>query len=118
MKLLRVLGSAFVLAALVALSFRTTSSTTSAPVAVPCTSSALAVAFTGQLKLTSMQQFGCEDRWAYAWATVGRGEHAIGVTQVLHYELATSRWEIVSRGRDCKASILPRDIYRLGCFSN
>jgi hypothetical protein len=68
--------------------------------------------------LASIQQYGCEGEWAYAWATVGTGEHAIGVTQVMHFERATHRWVFVSRGRDCKASILPSVVYRLGCFSN
>ncbi len=118
MKMTRVAATTVLLVALVVASFHATSSSSRAPEAIPCTSGALAVAFSGQLKLTSMQQFGCEGEWAYAWATVGTGQHAIGVTQVLHFDGTSSRWVIVSRGRDCKASVLPSVIYRLGCFSN
>jgi hypothetical protein len=118
MKTTRLIGATLLLVALVVASFHTTSSATSAPVAAPCTSDALAEAFTGQLSLTSMQRFGCEGQWAYAWATVGTGQQAIGVTQVLRFEPASARWVIVSRERDCKASILPSVVYRLGCFSN
>ncbi|HEY5092536.1 MAG TPA: hypothetical protein VII60_04660 [Acidimicrobiales bacterium] len=118
MKLTRLIVAMVLLAALVVASFHTTSSSYSSPVAAPCTSSALAGAFTSQFKLTSMQKFGCEGEWAYAWATVGTGEQAIGVTEVMRFEQASQRWVLVSRGRDCKASILPSIVYRLGCFSN
>ena len=118
MKIVRLAAAVVVLVALVVLSFRTTSSSTSAATPVPCTTSALGRAFGGQLRLSSIQNFGCEGEWAYVWATVGTGEHAIGVTQVMHFERATHRWVFVSRGRDCKASILPSVVYRLGCFSN
>jgi hypothetical protein len=118
MKLTRLIVALVLLAALVVASLHTTSSSRPAAVAVPCSSSALAGAFGGNFKLASIQQYGCEGEWAYAWATVGTGEHAIGVTQVMHFERATHRWVFVSRGRDCKASILPSVVYRLGCFSN
>jgi hypothetical protein len=118
MKLTRLIVATIILAALVVASFRTTSVTVSSPIAAPCTSSALARAFTGHFKLASIQQFGCEGEWAYAWATVGTGEEAIGVTQVMHFDLASQRWVFVSRERDCKASILPSVVYRQGCFSN
>jgi hypothetical protein len=118
MKLTRLVVALVLLVALVVASFHTTSSSRPSPVAVPCTSSALATAFSGQFKLTSIQQYGCEGEWAYAWATVGTGEHAIGVTQVMHFVQASQKWVFVSRERDCKASILPSVIYRLGCFSN
>ena len=60
MKLTRLIGAALLLVALVVASFHTTSRATTAPVAVPCTTDALAGAFNGQLSLTSMQRFGCE----------------------------------------------------------
>ena len=72
-----------VLAALVVLSLRTTSSAASAEAPVPCTTAALARAFDGQFHLSSIQNYGCEGEWAYVWATVGTGAHAIGVTEVL-----------------------------------
>jgi hypothetical protein len=118
MKLTRLTVAIVLLAALVVASFHTTSRSYSSPVVAPCTSSALAGAFSAQFKLTSIQKFGCEGEWAYAWATVGTGEQAIGVTQVMHFDQASQQWVFVSRGRDCKASILPSVVYRQGCFSN
>jgi hypothetical protein len=111
-------AAALVLIALVTLSFRTTSTSASAAPPVPCTTSALGQGFEGQFHLTSIQNFGCEGRWAYVWATVGTGVQAIGVTEVLAYSTTSGRWSIVSRSVDCKASILPRVVYRQGCFSN
>jgi hypothetical protein len=118
MKLTRLVVAMVLLAALVVASFHTTSSSQRSPAAVPCTIAALGGAFTGHFNLTSMQKFGCEGEWAYAWATVGSGEQAIGVTQVLHFDRSSQRWVFVSRERDCKASILPSVVYRQGCFSN
>jgi hypothetical protein len=111
-------AAAVILIALIVLSFRTTSSTAVAVPPVPCTTSALGEAFIGEFHLASIQQYGCEGEWAYVWATVGTGEEAIGVTEVLHYKAAGDRWAIVSRVTDCKATILPSVIYRQGCFSN
>jgi hypothetical protein len=110
--------AALVLITLVVLSFRTTSSSALAAPPVPCTTSALGRAFDGQFHLASIQNFGCEGQWAYVWATVGTGEQAIGVTEVLAYDATSGRWAIVSRSVDCKASILPDVIYHQGCFSN
>jgi len=118
MKLFRLVVAVLVLAALVVLSFRTTSSSASAVPQIPCTTTALGQAFDGQFHLSSIQNYGCEDDWAYVWATVGTGEQAIGVTEVLVYNATTQRWAIVSRSADCKASILPSVVYRQGCFSN
>src|SRR5580692_3914415 len=110
--------AALVIVALVILSFRTTSHSASAAPPVPCTTSALGQAFQGQFHLASVQNFGCEGAWAYVWATVGTGEQAIGVTEVLAFHATSDRWSIVSRSVDCKASILPSVIYHQGCFSN
>jgi hypothetical protein len=118
MKLSRVFIALLVLAAMVVLSLRTTSSAALADPPVPCTTSALAQAFDGQFHLSSIQDYGCEGEWAYVWATVGTGEEAIGVTEVLAYDAASARWAFVSRATDCKATILPSVIYRQGCFSN
>lgn len=105
--------------ALVVLSFRATSSETTLAPQVPCSPSAFAVAFGGgAMKLSSVQMYGCEGRWAFVWATVGSGIHAIGVTEVLNYDVAADHWRLVSRLHECKASILPRVVYRQGCFSN
>ena len=118
MKLWRLVIAVLVVIALGALSFRTTSMSVSAPAPIPCTTSTLGQAFGGELHLSSIQNYGCEGAWAYVWATVGTGEHAIGVTEVLSYSVTRGRWSIVSRLADCKASILPHVIYRQGCFSN
>jgi hypothetical protein len=118
MKLWRLAVAVLVIVALVVFSVRTTSQSTSAPPPVPCTTSTLGQAFGGQLRLASIQNYGCESEWAFVWATVGTGEHAIGVTEVLAFSVTRGRWAIVSRLADCKASILPSVIYRQGCFSN
>jgi hypothetical protein len=117
MKESRLAVVALVIAALLALSFRTTSHSESAAPAIPCTTSALGGAFQHPT-LASIQNFGCEGHWAYVWATVGRGFGEIGVTEVLTYNLTAHHWRIVSRLADCKASILPSVIYHQGCFSN
>ena len=118
MKLIRLIAAGALLVALVVLSFQTTCTTASAVPPVPCTTAPLGSAFDGQFHLASIQNFGCEGEWAYVWATVGTGEEAIGVTQVLAYDARRARWAIVSRATDCKATILPSVIYRQGCFSN
>ena len=118
MKSFRLVVAVLVLAGLVVLSFRTTSSSATAAPPVPCTTSALGQAFDGQFHLSSIQNYGCEGEWAFVWATVGTGEQAIGVTEVLAFNTTTQLWAFVSRSVDCKASILPSVVYRQGCFSN
>ena len=118
MKLSRLVIAVLVLVALVVLSLRTTSSAASANPPVPCTTAALGQAFDGEFHLSSIQNYGCEGEWAYAWATVGTGQEAIGVTEVLAYNESSAKWALVSRATDCKATILPSVIYHQGCFSN
>ena len=118
MKNVRLAVAALVVIALVVLSFQTTSRSASAVPPVPCTTASLGQAFGGQFHLSSIQNYGCEGSWAFVWATVGTGEQAIGVTEVLAYSSSAQRWAIVSRATDCKASILPSVVYRQGCFSN
>jgi len=118
MKLSRLVIAVLVLVALVVLSLRTTSSAASANPPVPCTTAALGQAFDGEFHLSSIQNYGCEGEWAYAWATVGTGQDAIGVTEVLAYNESSAKWALVSRATDCKATILPSVIYHQGCFSN
>ncbi|HEY5438606.1 MAG TPA: hypothetical protein VIJ99_06875 [Acidimicrobiales bacterium] len=118
MKSLRLVLAALLLTALFVASTRTSSSATNVPPQPPCSTDALSLAFTGDLHVTSFQNFGCEGDWAFAWTTVGSGEHAIGVTEVLEYSQAAHSWSLVSRATDCKPLILPTDIYKLGCFSN
>ena len=118
MKFWRLVLAAAVIAALAVLSFQTSSTSTTAAPPIPCTTDALGEGFSSQMHLTSFQNYGCEGHWAYAWATIGTGEHAIGVTEVLSFNTKDDKWSIVSRLTDCKASILPNVIYRQGCFSN
>lgn len=70
------------------------------------------------MRLTAVQKYGCEGQWAFVWATVGTGIHAIGVTEVLNFNASVGHWRQVSRLNDCKASILPSVVYYQGCFSN
>lgn len=72
-----------------------------------------------------MQSFGCSQGWAYSWATVGSGPHAIGVTELLHLNPATNTWTFASRADYCAPNVatepsryLPQDIYEKACFSN
>jgi hypothetical protein len=118
MRFPRLVVAVLILATLIVASFRTTSSSASAPVEAPCTTTALAGAFSGQFHLASIDNYGCEGGWAFVWATVGQGEQAIGVTEVLAYDETTATWSFVSRASDCKATILPSVVYRQGCFSN
>lgn len=118
MRMFRLAVATLLLVALVVVSFRTTSSSATAPVEAPCTTSALAGAFTGQFHLSSIDNYGCEGGWAFVCATVGTGPQAIGVTEVLAYNETTLAWAFVSRANDCKASMLPSVVYRQGCFSN
>jgi hypothetical protein len=118
MRILRLVIAALIPIALVVVSFRTTSNDATVAPQVPCAPSSLGGAFSGQMAPVSFQKFGCEGKWAFAWATVGTGLHAIGVTEVLSFDTTNSRWHLVSRLTDCKASILPSVIYHQGCFSN
>jgi hypothetical protein len=117
MRILRLFVAILLPVALVVLSFRTTSNSSTLAPQVPCTASALGKAFGGQ-HLDSIQKYGCEAQWAFVWATVGTGTHAFGVTEVLNFDVGPGQWKLVSRLTDCKAYILPHVIYRQGCFSN
>jgi hypothetical protein len=68
--------------------------------------------------MSAVASFGCEGPWAYVWATLGVGPHAVGVTEVLHYDATTQRWRPANRGEVCVAHHLPWWIYLEGCFSN
>lgn len=83
-----------------------------------CSPNALSEVFGGQLKLQSIDRFGCVGGWAFIWATVGIGAQEIGVTEVVRFSPSASRWSIVSRLKWCKPALLPELVYRQGCFSN
>lgn len=97
---------------------RVTSQAAAFPVQSPCTTTALVANLHGAYRVMSVQRFGCEEDWAYLWATVGTNEQdAVGVTELMKYEGA-SGWFAVSRLRYCHPSVLPRAVYLLACFSN
>jgi hypothetical protein len=97
---------------------RSTSSTRTAPLAIDCSASALSAPYTGPLKVRSVDSFGCEGRFAYLWATVGRGVEEIGVTEVLRYDTRTHAWENALRSTYCTDHRLPTYVERWGCNSN
>lgn len=86
--------------------------------AAQCNAAALGAPFTGALRVSAVASFGCQDGWAYVWATIGSGEHAVGVTEVVHWDSDTSEWRISSRLKVCRPGVMPEFIYRQGCFSN
>ena len=86
--------------------------------AASCSGPSLSAAFTGALRVSDVQSYGCEDDWAYLWATVGRGQVAVGVTEVLHFEVRSNVWRVSSRLKVCMPGVMPTFIYRQGCFSN
>jgi hypothetical protein len=49
---------------------------------------------------------------------VGKGEGEIGVTEVAHYDLATSHWKNASRLHYCVDHRLPSYVEFWGCNSN
>jgi len=104
---------------LVAMGFvvgRATCSLSSIPLSTPCVASDVSAHLT---HVRSVQDYGCQEGWAYLWATVGTSElHAIGVTEVLRYSSVEHAWYVVDRLKYCKPAVLPRYVYLRGCFSN
>jgi hypothetical protein len=88
------------------------------PVSTPCTASALSAPYHGALKVVSVASFGCEGRFAYLWATVGKGAEEIGVTEVLRYDEHTGAWQNASRLTYCTKHRLPAYVEYWGCNSN
>jgi len=121
MKWSRALAVLGILAALGVATANVSCSTRTFPTPVPCTASALASAYGGASAddhLDSVDSFGCVGTWAYAWATIGTGVGEVGVTDVLHYDDATSRWQNASRLRYCMHHLLPSYVEFWGCNSN
>ena len=110
--------SLLVVAALVVAASRPRETSSFAPLETPCSASALSAPFTGPLPVTAVADYACEDGWAYMWATIGSGAHAIGVTEVLHFDVAQQRWRVSLRGKVCSPRIMPHYIYERGCFSD
>ena len=90
----------------------------SMPESTPCFPAALAGAFHGPLALTHLDNYGCEGSWAFAWATIGSGARAVGVTEVLYFDSRSSHWRFAQRAVVCGTATLPARIDALGCHSN
>jgi hypothetical protein len=121
MKWSRALAALGILAALGVATANATCATRTFPQAVPCNASALSAAYGGTSSLDrvdSVNSFGCVGTWAYLWATIGKGVGEIGVTDVLHYDDATNRWQNASRLRYCTHHRLPAYVNLWGCHSN
>jgi hypothetical protein len=107
-----------VVAGLIVVTIHASCSAQSSPVAVPCNAAAISAPYTGPFTVRSVQSFGCVGQWAYLWATVGKGEQEIGVTEVVHYEPATMSWHSASRLHYCVKHRLPSYVQYWGCNSN
>lgn len=118
MSLFRWIGSVLIAAALCVCVARPHETSVTAPLQTPCSVQSLSAAFTGPEFITQVAAYACEDGWAYMWATIGNGAHAIGVTEVLHFDVAEQRWKLSLRATVCSPKVLPHYIYEQGCFSN
>lgn len=118
MRYFRVAATAALLIGLVLADARAGPTSSGPASSAACTPKALSGAFGGQLKLQSIDNFGCAGGWAFIWATVGTGPQEIGVTEVVRFSPSASRWSVVSRLKWCKPALLPELVYRQGCFSN
>lgn len=115
MKWFQVVGALVTAAALGLFVSHSSSSARTFPAVVACNASAISSAYH---QVDSVQSFGCAGQFAYLWATVGKGEGEIGVTEVAHYDLATSSWKNVSRLHYCVDHRLPTYVQFWGCNSN
>jgi hypothetical protein len=114
-KLIRVAGAVVIAAFLIFFASHSSSSSRAFPAVVACDASAISAAYHD---VDSVQSFGCAGRFAYLWATVGKGEGEIGVTEVARYDLATSSWKNASRLHYCVDHRLPSYVQFWGCNSN
>jgi hypothetical protein len=97
---------------------KTTSSSATFPLSAPCDATSMSAPFSGPLKIESVDSFGCVGSWGYLWATAGTGVHAIGVTEVVHYDVAKGVWRSASRLTYCFHHLLPTYVEFWGCNSN
>jgi hypothetical protein len=117
-RFLRSLLSLLLFAATAFCVVKVTSGSSPAPVEAPCNVASLSAAFSGPLTISSVQNYACEEGWAFLWATVGKGQEAVGVTEVVHYDVRAAKWRVAKRLLVCTPKILPHYIYEQGCFSN
>lgn len=118
MRYLRLAASVAVLAVLVLGAGRAGPAVSQRASSSACTPHGISTAFNGHFTLQSIDNFGCAGAWAFVWATVGTGNHEIGVTEVLRFDASRQSWVMASRLRWCKPGLLPELVYRQGCFSN
>jgi hypothetical protein len=115
MKWFRAVGAVVIVAALALFVSQSSSLSRTFPAVVACNASAISAAYR---EVDSVQSFGCAGQFAYLWATVGKGEGEIGVTEVAHYDLSTSTWKNASRLHYCVDHRLPSYVQFWGCNSN
>jgi hypothetical protein len=117
MSVLRVLAILVaILALLFGLSRASESSRTSEAIVTPCSIQSISLSFQ---QLDVLNNFGCDNGWAWAFATVGPTAHEVSVTEILHWSAPLGRWLFAKRDVVCRsAMLLPRDVYLRGCFSN
>jgi hypothetical protein len=118
MSLIRLVAGALLLVALGVGAAKVTCDATTFPPPVPCNAAALSTPYTGDLKVDSVDSFGCVGNWAYLWATVGKGVQEIGVTEVLHYDDSSMTWQNASREKYCGHHLIPAYVDFWGCNSN
>jgi len=114
-KWIRVVGVLVIVTALALFVSQSSCTRSAFPPVVACNASAISAAYH---EVDSVQSFGCADSFAYLWATVGKGEGEIGVTEVARYDLATSSWKNASRLHYCVDHRLPSYVQFWGCNSN
>ncbi len=117
-RIFRPVFSLLLVAALAVAVSRTSAQNAAAIGPVPCDAAALGAAFSSGLGLQSISQYACDNGWAYAWANIGSGPSEVSVTEVLHFNAVSGAWNFARRQDVCKPTILPREIYLKGCFSN
>jgi hypothetical protein len=118
MRLLRILLSLAFAGSLVGAVSVASERTTPVFLASTCSADTLSAPFTGALRVSAVASYACQNGWAFLWATVGSGEHSVGVTEVLHFDAPLEKWRISSRLDVCHPGRMPEFIYRQGCFSN
>jgi hypothetical protein len=82
MRWFRLVACVLLLAALVVLVTKPSSSASTFPEAAPCTVADLTAPYHD---VDGVSNFGCVGNYAYLWATVGSGPGEIGVTELLAY---------------------------------
>jgi hypothetical protein len=112
---MRLFACVVVLAALVVLVTKPSSSASAFPQAAPCTVANLTAPYHD---VDSVSNFGCVGDYGYLWATVGSGPAEVGVTELLVYSNTAGVWENALRANYCGDNVLPAYIEQQACNSN